>query len=430
MKSKSFNVNCLTVSLALGLMVFSWGCAKGGDAPEVPPAATPTAQEGQVAPDVAVSETDRFPVPEGTPEEMLDFLKSLQSEQPAARDPESVNVFIRQLGQAVVTASDRILAAKPSEDQAREAVQYKLAGLGLLDQIGDTTVAAKRAAMPAELEAAGFGSFVRIVDRDGLISRFQKLRMGTREDLVSLAEDLAVFLEKSPPEPQDAGLAMEVAGGMENGVMEGVIEPEQAAVAYERYGKVLAKVEDEQIAELATTMIGAARRLRLVGNEMPLEGLTVDGKEFQWDQYRGKVVLVDFWATWCRPCLDEMVSIRENYDKYHDRGFDVVGISIDESRGALVSFLKNNELPWTVLVDEDLKKADREAMSTRYGVFGIPNVTLVGKDGKVVAVDTRGPELGKRLAELLGDSAASATPAKTSDDSVAKESDEPKAENN
>jgi alkyl hydroperoxide reductase subunit AhpC len=116
-----------------------------------------------------------------------------------------------------------------------------------------------------------------------------------------------------------------------------------------------------------------------------------------------------------------MSNIRANYDKYHDRGFDVVGISTDDDRDALISFLKSNELPWTVLVDEDLKKADRETMSQRYGIFGIPNVTLVGKDGKVAAMDVRGPELGARLEELLGKADAPVAPAEAAKEPAAKE---------
>ncbi|MCP5112899.1 MAG: hypothetical protein GY953_18900, partial [bacterium] len=94
--------------------------------------------------EVAESEPDPFAVPEGTPEEMFEFLHGLKSQQPPARDPESVKAFMKKLGQAVATASDRILAAKPSEEQASEAVQYKLAGLSLLEQSGDTSVAAIR----------------------------------------------------------------------------------------------------------------------------------------------------------------------------------------------------------------------------------------------------------------------------------------------
>ena len=450
MKLKSVTVQRLATMAAIGLLALHLGCSGRSDSPAArktadepsvaEPPATQTTADGtplaQATPDAAAKTPpadamagSKIVVPEGTPEELLEFLNGLQTRQPPAQDPESVRVFLSDLGQAIFTASDRILAAKPSEELASEAVQYKLGALSLLERAGDESVAARRAAIPAELEAAGFGSLIRIVELEGLFSRFQQLGMAGKEAYASFAEDLAKFFEKAPPEPEEAGLAMHVAGALER-----ILKPEEVAKYYERYGKIFAGSDDEQAAQMGATMVGAARRLQLMGNEMPLDGLTLDGKKFEWNAYRGKVVLVDFWATWCGPCLDEMANIRENYDKYHDRGFEVVGISIDQDREALVSFLKDNQLPWTILVDQDLALAEQETMATRYGIFGIPNVTLVDKDGKVVSTNPRGPELGQRLADLLGEAATpempaetpTETPTETPQDSSAKESDKPK----
>lgn len=422
-------VHCVTVAVLLGLLSLHVGCSQEPPASEesVAPEASPSAgdvdegtpEQGSAEPkspkpepevekdssdqgkkeaaSTTPTEPKEFVVPEGTPEEILAFLEGLKNERPAERDPESVKVFMGKLGRAVVAASEKILAGKPTDQQAEEAVQYKLAGLGLLEQAGDESAAVKRAALPAELEAAGHGNLLRTVEIDGLISRMQRLRMASQDEVTAFSEDLAKFFEKSTPEPRDAALALQAAS-----MLEQMLAPKLAAQVYERYGKVFVGMEDPQAAEMGAMMVGAARRLQLMGNEMPLEGITLGGEDFKWDEYRGKIVLVDFWATWCGPCIHEMANIRENYDKYHDRGFDVVGISIDEDRDALESFQKENELPWTILVDEALKEAGRETMSARYGVFGIPNVTLVGKDGKVIALNPRGPELGQQLEKLLG----------------------------
>jgi thiol-disulfide isomerase/thioredoxin len=111
------------------------------------------------------------------------------------------------------------------------------------------------------------------------------------------------------------------------------------------------------------------------------------------------VVLVDFWATWCGPCLGELPNVREKYHQYHDKGFEVVGISLDRDRQALEKFLADEQNPWITLHDGDWKD---NAVASYYGVMGIPTVILVDKEGKVVSIRARGPELGKQLEQLLG----------------------------
>lgn len=383
---------------ALVLPAFYLGCAKGnGDTETAKPTETSATDAAVPAKQPAASEPETFAIPEGTPEELFAFLQGLSSEEPAARDQESMRAFYSKLGHTVVKTADQILAGKPNKEQTEEAFQYKLEGLMLLDQIGDPSVAATRAAMPAALRAAGLDSLIRFVTLHELLGRLRKLGTAEPKEIQAFADELAKFFEKSTPEPQEAGLAMQVSG-----LLKQALKPETAAIYLERFGKIFSKLKDEQAAEMGAVMLGMARQIGLVGQEMPLEGLTLDGKELQWDTYRGKVVLVDFWATWCGPCIEEIGSIRQCYERYHDQGFDVVGISVDKDRGALVSFQKTNELPWTILCDYDLNRAGREMMATRYGVDRYPTMMLVGKDGKVIAMDPRGPELERRLAELLG----------------------------
>ena len=152
--------------------------------------------------------------------------------------------------------------------------------------------------------------------------------------------------------------------------------------------------------EAAETMMGKARRYGLVGNEMHLVGFTSDNAPFDLQQYRGKVVLVDFWATWCKPCMEEMPNIRRNYDKYHDRGFEVVAVSIDRDLQALQKYVLSETPPWTVVVDKHPQ--NKTPMSAYYAITDIPTTFLIGPDGKVLMFNCHGQRLSRELERLLG----------------------------
>jgi len=144
---------------------------------------------------------------------------------------------------------------------------------------------------------------------------------------------------------------------------------------------------------------------RLVAGALPFSFTAKDlsGKPLSLAQYRGKVVLMDFWATWCGPCVGEMPNVIAAYKKYHAQGFDVVGISLDQDRGALTSFLKQNGMPWRQVFDG---KYWQSAVARRYGVMAIPFGLLIGRDGKIVAVEVRGPELAPAIRQALAQKAA------------------------
>ena len=112
----------------------------------------------------------------------------------------------------------------------------------------------------------------------------------------------------------------------------------------------------------------------------------------------GKVVLVDFWATWCPPCVAEMPNVIAAYNQYHDQGFEIIGISLDQDKDALLAFTKENKMPWPQYFDG---KGWSNEIAGQYGIRGIPATFLIGKDGKIAATDLRGPALKSKLDELL-----------------------------
>jgi len=139
----------------------------------------------------------------------------------------------------------------------------------------------------------------------------------------------------------------------------------------------------------------------LLGKKLFLEGYSLDGRPLDMSQFEGKVVLVDFWATWCGPCRAEFPNLLKNWNQYHEDGFEVIAISIDENLPSLERFVAASPPPWAVVADNSPKT--RVSMASRYNVRSIPRFILVGRDGKVASVDCRGKRLGKQLSRLMKD---------------------------
>jgi len=176
-----------------------------------------------------------------------------------------------------------------------------------------------------------------------------------------------------------------------------------AVKAYKEFGEIFTKTGNANNVAFGKYCTSASRRLNLLGSQLTLlTGKTLDGKEFDWKAFsKDKVVLIDFWATWCGPCVGEMPNIKKMHKLYHARGFEVVGISLDKNVGAVKRFVKQKNIPWTMLFDP-AHKGWGNPMAKHYGVHGIPTLILVDRKGKVVSTRARGPELAKQLKKLIG----------------------------
>ncbi len=156
-----------------------------------------------------------------------------------------------------------------------------------------------------------------------------------------------------------------------------------------------------QLADVQSQIARMAKASRAVGtNVTNLSMPDADGRERQLSEWcgRGQYVLIDFWASWCGPCLRELPNVVSCYEQYHGRGFEIVGISFDNSREPWLAAVERLKMSWPQL--SDLRGWKSVAAAT-FGINSIPANILVDPQGRIIALDLRGPALGEKLAELM-----------------------------
>ena len=130
---------------------------------------------------------------------------------------------------------------------------------------------------------------------------------------------------------------------------------------------------------------------------LDLRYTAVDGSAVDLSKMRGKVVLIDFWATWCGPCVGEVPNVVAAYTKYHDQGFEIVGVSLDQDKDALLAFTQENGMVWPQYFDG---KGWNNDVSSSFGIHSIPAMWLVGKDGVLITKNAR-DDLAGQVAKAL-----------------------------
>ncbi len=126
---------------------------------------------------------------------------------------------------------------------------------------------------------------------------------------------------------------------------------------------------------------------------------SISGEPLSVGGYKGKVVLVDFWATWCGPCRAELPNVIETYKKYHDKGFEIIGVSLDSDRDKLDAFLKKQDgMTWQQFFDG---QGWGNELAKKYGVESIPFTVLIGPDGKIIGKDLRGDALATAVSSAV-----------------------------
>lgn len=206
------------------------------------------------------------------------------------------------------------------------------------------------------------------------IASMQFDQQRTEQAARDLVTAINKFLESHPDDARAAALRLTEAQAIEQ------FDPERARTLYEE----AAKNEEPEIAEAAKS---ALEFMALRSKPLDLTFTAVDGRKVDLAKLRGKVVLLDFWATWCPPCVEEVPNVVEAYNKFKDRGFEIIGISLDKDKSALTKFTKDNKMPWPQFFDG--KGWDNE-ISQRFQIQSVPTMWLLDREGKLADPAPRG----------------------------------------
>lgn len=147
-------------------------------------------------------------------------------------------------------------------------------------------------------------------------------------------------------------------------------------------------------------MLASERRLSVGAEPIEFTVKGTKGETLSPAAYKGKVLLIDFWATWCGPCIAEMPNVKSVYKKYHGKGFEIVGISLDQSRDKLDTYVKQQAIEWPQYFDGKWWNND---IATMYGIKSIPATLLVDRSGKIRYKSLRGRQLEAAVEKLVAE---------------------------
>jgi peroxiredoxin len=128
---------------------------------------------------------------------------------------------------------------------------------------------------------------------------------------------------------------------------------------------------------------------------------TLEGTDVSLSDYRGKIVLIDFWASWCQPCIAAIPDMKKIYEKYQAKGFEIIGISTDTNRDAWLRSLEQHKIPWISVIDVRPEGVLKSTVATDYSVSFLPTLIMIDKEGTIMAKNVTKEEIEKYLTEML-----------------------------
>lgn len=327
--------------------------------------------------------------------------------QDGAAVSEEVKSQLEQAIDLVVAAAKSSVSEAKTDSEATAKVQQAFEAIQAISQMGKLAADAQTEKLTNALQENVRPAVAEVIARLQMEGKLRQWPSLSEADRASTISNFVAAVKKSGATMTHASLLMRLAS-----MQEMVDQPGPAVDAINELLPEMRKLDEanagksiggRQMKPYAPRLEGIVRRMGLVGKPMELEGKLLDGSTFDWNSYRGKVVLIDFHASWCGPCRAEVPNVLENYRNYHDKGFEVVGVNMDTDPKLAQKYIDDTGAKFPTIYSDDPDATGWEApLATKYGVTAIPRVILVGKDGNVVSTSARGPKLAQLLQEILG----------------------------
>ncbi|HKD35733.1 MAG TPA: TlpA disulfide reductase family protein [Pirellulales bacterium] len=379
-------------NLAVGMIAWQIQISRAADDSSTGKSTSAKASAGKAS----AAASDLFNVPDGKQQAQMAFIAKMRRLKPPknASDDDKKD-FLTKSHSAMLEAADKVLDSKPASALRVAAIKAKIEALLALKDLGDDSATKKLSDLADELKDDKQNEVVKLVRPYVGLAKAEETAKVASKNSEKPPRSWAEIRPKIAAAPDDKDLAKEAIQSVSMLERSGSSE---AAKAYQELAAIFSKSKDPQIAAEARSLEGIVRRLTLPGKPIEINGHLVDGSPVNVNALKGKVVLVDFWATWCGPCKAELPNVQANYEKYHSRGFEVVGVSCDQDKEALVKFIEEQKLPWPIIFQQQ----GEPTMASYYGITGIPTAILTNNKGEVISLNARGEELTRLLAQMLG----------------------------